>query len=56
MMGDGAGAGRRSSAALRAPPGADLRNNPYRRADKGRGSSKKRAAGQSLQATPDIPL
>ncbi|XP_057266021.1 formin-like protein 1 isoform X2 [Pezoporus wallicus] len=35
---------------------SDLRNNPYRRADKGRGSSKKRAAGQSLQATPEIPL
>ncbi|NXD71037.1 FMNL1 protein, partial [Eolophus roseicapillus] len=35
---------------------SDLRNNPYRRADKGRGSSKKRAAGQSLQATPDPPL
>uniref|UniRef100_A0A8C8BD35 Formin like 1 n=1 Tax=Otus sunia TaxID=257818 RepID=A0A8C8BD35_9STRI len=35
---------------------SDLRNNPYRRADKGRGSAKKRAAGQSLQATPDISL
>ncbi|NXG60575.1 FMNL1 protein, partial [Hemiprocne comata] len=35
---------------------SDLRNNPYRRADKGRGSAKKRAAGQSLQATPDIAL
>ncbi|KAM6108121.1 LOW QUALITY PROTEIN: formin-like protein 1 [Pterocles gutturalis] len=35
---------------------SDLRNNPYRRVDKGRGSAKKRAAGQSLQATPDIPL
>uniref|UniRef100_A0A8C6IVG8 Uncharacterized protein n=1 Tax=Melopsittacus undulatus TaxID=13146 RepID=A0A8C6IVG8_MELUD len=35
---------------------SDLRNNPYRRADKARGSSKRRAAGQSLQATPDIPL
>ncbi|NWH62617.1 FMNL1 protein, partial [Geococcyx californianus] len=35
---------------------SDLRNNPYRRADKGRGSAKKRPAGQSLQATPDIPL
>lgn len=37
-------------------PGADLRNNPYRRGDKARGSAKKRAAGQSLQATPDIAL
>ncbi|XP_037267472.1 formin-like protein 1 [Falco rusticolus] len=35
---------------------SDLRNNPYRRADKGRGSAKKRAAGQSLQVTPDISL
>ncbi|KAM6042761.1 LOW QUALITY PROTEIN: formin-like protein 1 [Theristicus caerulescens] len=35
---------------------SDLRNNPYRRADKGRGSAKKRAGGQSLQATPDISL
>uniref|UniRef100_A0A8B9T4Q7 Formin like 1 n=1 Tax=Anas platyrhynchos TaxID=8839 RepID=A0A8B9T4Q7_ANAPL len=35
---------------------SDLRNNPYRRADKGRGSAKKRAVGQSLQATPDISL
>ncbi|XP_009882025.1 PREDICTED: formin-like protein 1 [Charadrius vociferus] len=35
---------------------SDLRNNPYRRADKSRGSAKKRAAGQSLQATPDISL
>ncbi|XP_035757049.1 formin-like protein 1 [Egretta garzetta] len=35
---------------------SDLRNNPYRRADKGRSSAKKRAAGQSLQATPDISL
>ncbi|KAM6233689.1 formin-like protein 1 isoform 1-T1 [Spheniscus humboldti] len=35
---------------------SDLRNNPYRRADKGRGSAKKRAAGQNLQATPDISL
>ncbi|NXY51495.1 FMNL1 protein, partial [Ceuthmochares aereus] len=35
---------------------SDLRNNPYRRVDKGRGSAKKRAAGQSLQATPDISL
>ncbi|XP_010559743.1 PREDICTED: formin-like protein 1 [Haliaeetus leucocephalus] len=35
---------------------SDLRNNPYRRADKGRGSAKKRAAGQSLQAMPDISL
>ncbi|NXY88853.1 FMNL1 protein, partial [Alcedo cyanopectus] len=35
---------------------SDLRNNPYRRADKSRGSAKKRAAGQSLQATPDIAL
>ncbi|XP_061873899.1 formin-like protein 1 isoform X2 [Colius striatus] len=33
---------------------SDLRNNPYRRADKGRGSAKKR--GQSLQPTPDIAL
>lgn len=37
-------------------PLSDLRNNPYRRADKGRGSAKKRAVGQSLQATPDISL
>ncbi|NXO50296.1 FMNL1 protein, partial [Aramus guarauna] len=35
---------------------SDLRNNPYRRADKGRSSAKKRPAGQSLQATPDISL
>nr|XP_021395572.1 formin-like protein 1 [Lonchura striata domestica] len=35
---------------------SDLRNNPYRRGDKARGSAKKRAAGQSLQATPDIVL
>uniref|UniRef100_A0A8C3ND90 Uncharacterized protein n=1 Tax=Geospiza parvula TaxID=87175 RepID=A0A8C3ND90_GEOPR len=35
---------------------SDLRNNPYRRGDKARGSAKKRAAGQSLQATPDIAL
>ncbi|XP_065603798.1 formin-like protein 1 [Cyrtonyx montezumae] len=35
---------------------SDLRNNPYRRADKGRGSAKKRTAGQSLQATADIAL
>nr|XP_025963698.1 formin-like protein 1 [Dromaius novaehollandiae] len=35
---------------------SDLRNNPYRRADKGRSSAKKRAAGQSLQVTPDISL
>ncbi|NXA43011.1 FMNL1 protein, partial [Eudromia elegans] len=36
---------------------SDLRNNPYRRVDKGRGSAKKRPpAGPSLQATPDIPL
>ncbi|XP_009695247.1 PREDICTED: formin-like protein 1, partial [Cariama cristata] len=35
---------------------SDLRNNPYRRADKGRGSAKKRAAGQSLQVMPDISL
>ncbi|XP_059725520.1 LOW QUALITY PROTEIN: formin-like protein 1 [Haemorhous mexicanus] len=35
---------------------SDLRNNPYRRGDKARGSAKKRAAGQSLQATPDITL
>ncbi|NXN56900.1 FMNL1 protein, partial [Rynchops niger] len=35
---------------------SDLRNNPYRRADKSRGSAKKRAVGQSLQATPDITL
>ncbi|KAM6399137.1 formin-like protein 1 [Rhynochetos jubatus] len=35
---------------------SDLRNNPYRRGDKGRGSAKKRAAGQSLQVTPDISL
>ncbi|NXF38718.1 FMNL1 protein, partial [Nyctibius bracteatus] len=35
---------------------SDLRNNPYRRIDKGRGSTKKRAAGQSLQATPDMAL
>ncbi|XP_040473712.1 formin-like protein 1 [Falco naumanni] len=35
---------------------SDLRNNPYRRADTGRGSAKKRAAGQSLQVTPDISL
>uniref|UniRef100_A0A8C2YG70 Formin like 1 n=1 Tax=Coturnix japonica TaxID=93934 RepID=A0A8C2YG70_COTJA len=35
---------------------SDLRNNPYRRADKGRGSAKKRAAGQSLQATADMAL
>ncbi|XP_065507014.1 formin-like protein 1 [Caloenas nicobarica] len=35
---------------------SDLRNNPYRRADKSRGSAKKRAGGQSLQATPDISL
>ncbi|NWI10756.1 FMNL1 protein, partial [Crypturellus soui] len=36
---------------------SDLRNNPYRRADMGRSSAKKRApAGPSLQATPDIPL
>ncbi|XP_019329812.1 PREDICTED: formin-like protein 1 [Aptenodytes forsteri] len=34
---------------------SDLRNNPYRRGDKGRGSAKKRA-GQNLQATPDISL
>ncbi|KAK2512537.1 Fmnl1, partial [Columba guinea] len=34
----------------------DLRNNPYRRADKSRGSAKKRAGGQSLQVTPDISL
>ncbi|XP_063260108.1 formin-like protein 1 [Prinia subflava] len=33
---------------------SDLRNNPYRRGDKARGSAKKR--GQSLQATPDIAL
>ncbi|XP_062363884.1 formin-like protein 1 isoform X2 [Cinclus cinclus] len=35
---------------------SDLRNKPYRRGDKARGSAKKRAAGQSLQATPDIAL
>ncbi|KAM9368983.1 LOW QUALITY PROTEIN: formin-like protein 1 [Phaethornis superciliosus] len=35
---------------------SDLRNNPYRRAEKGRGSAKRRAAGQSLQSTPDISL
>ncbi|XP_064895900.1 LOW QUALITY PROTEIN: formin-like protein 1 [Columba livia] len=35
---------------------SDLRNNPYRRADKSRGSAKKRAGGQSLQVTPDISL
>ncbi|NWJ05392.1 FMNL1 protein, partial [Crypturellus undulatus] len=36
---------------------SDLRNNPYRRADMGRSSAKKRApAGPSLQVTPDIPL
>ncbi|XP_027523689.1 formin-like protein 1 isoform X3 [Corapipo altera] len=35
---------------------SDLRNNPYRRGDKGRGSAKKRPAGQGLQATPDIAL
>ncbi|XP_071433422.1 LOW QUALITY PROTEIN: formin-like protein 1 [Pithys albifrons albifrons] len=35
---------------------SDLRNNPYRRGDKARGSAKKRPAGQSLQATPDIAL
>ncbi|XP_066422854.1 formin-like protein 1 isoform X6 [Molothrus aeneus] len=35
---------------------SDLRNNPYRRGDKARGSAKKRAAGQGLQATPDIAL
>ncbi|NXF13198.1 FMNL1 protein, partial [Smithornis capensis] len=35
---------------------SDLRNNPYRRGDKVRGSAKKRAAGQGLQATPDIAL
>ncbi|XP_064255713.1 LOW QUALITY PROTEIN: formin-like protein 1 [Passer domesticus] len=35
---------------------SDLRNNPYRRGDKARGSAKKRAAGQSLQATPDMAL
>ncbi|NXJ99556.1 FMNL1 protein, partial [Corythaixoides concolor] len=35
---------------------SDLRNNPYRRADKGRGSAKKRTAGQNLQPTPDISL
>ena len=39
-----------------APHFLPLRNNPYRRADKGRGSAKKRAVGQSLQATPDISL
>ncbi|KAF4803835.1 formin like 1 [Turdus rufiventris] len=35
---------------------SDLRNNPYRRGDKARGSAKKRPAGQSLQATPDMAL
>ncbi|XP_054032906.1 formin-like protein 1 [Dryobates pubescens] len=35
---------------------SDLRNNPYRRADKSRGSAKRRPGGQSLQTTPDISL
>ncbi|XP_051496467.1 LOW QUALITY PROTEIN: formin-like protein 1 [Apus apus] len=35
---------------------SDLRNKPFRRADTGRGSAKKRAGGQTLQATPDLAL
>ncbi|NXX50783.1 FMNL1 protein, partial [Tricholaema leucomelas] len=35
---------------------ADLRNNPFRRADKSRGSAKRWPGGQSLQTTPDMSL
>ncbi|NXG43275.1 FMNL1 protein, partial [Psilopogon haemacephalus] len=35
---------------------SDLRNKPYRRADKSRGSAKRRPGAQSLQTTPDISL